>query len=75
MKPADVARLVHACGDAALAKHSAIKAGGSEVTSVRARVDALEDLLEVVTDILLAGTSADPAASATKSPAAKKARK
>ena len=70
MKAASVHRLVHACADAQAARAKAAPVP-NETTALRLRVEALELLLEAVTDILLEGTSADPNAA----PAAKKARK
>jgi hypothetical protein len=60
MKPAQVQSLVHACSDAEQARAKAADVP-NETTALRLRVEALEDLVSVITEALLAGTSADPA--------------
>lgn len=63
MKAANVARVVDGVADwqASRAKADPVT---NETTSLRLRMEAAESLLEVLTDVMLEGTSADPSAPA-----------
>lgn len=65
MKITNVARIVNAIGDwqAIRAKAAIVP---NETTALRLRTEAAEMLLEVITDVLLEGTSADPSPKQTR---------
>lgn len=81
MKAGHVAQLVGAVADAMAAQHKAAQVM-NDTHGLRLRVEALENLVTVISEVLLAGTSADPATPAPKpaaiksgNAAAKKVRK
>jgi len=65
MKAGDVQRIVHGVADAQAARAAAEKIA-HDGTAQRMRIEALEALLDVVADVMLAGTTADPAAAKPK---------
>ncbi len=70
MKAGHVAQMVGAVADQMEAKHKAENVT-NDIHGLKLRVEALENLVDVISDALLAGTSADPespkSAAATKS--------
>ena len=61
MKAADVQRIVHAIGDAHAARAAAVRLEyRDDDASVRQRLTALEAAFDVIAEVMLAGTSADP---------------